>query len=76
MDRLSHLNFSFSVSKNKLRSEGARILAEALNVNTSMTYLDVSSNYIGMDENYNSDMTGVKAIADALSVSTSMTSLK
>ena len=64
-------------------AKGAKYLAEALNVNSSMTSVDLSSNELcgikvypnGHSEGtYNP--TGIKAIADALSVSSSMTSLK
>ena len=51
MDRLSHLNFTFSVADNDLGAEGAKYLAEALDVNTSMNKLNVLSNSIG-DEGY------------------------
>ena len=83
MDRLSHSNFAFSVANNGLGPEGAKILAEALHVNSSMTSVNLSSNGIcGLyEDNYGTirgsyDAAGVKAIADALSVSTSMNSLK
>ena len=42
MDRLSHLNFAFSVSKNYLRGEGAKILADMLSVNSSMNKLKIN----------------------------------
>ena len=80
MDRLSHLNFAFSVSKNELRPEGAKILTEALHVNSSMTFLDVSSNeltkgkHLGFGD-YETAMMGIQAIADSLSVSSSLKSL-
>ena len=51
MDRLSYLNFAFSVAENQLRPEGAKILAEMLRVSTSMNKLNVLSNSIG-DEGY------------------------
>ena len=72
MDRLSYLNFAFSVAENQLGPEGAKFLADALHVSTSMAFMDLSSNCLcGIDK-----ATGIKAIADALSVSTSMNSLK
>ena len=69
----------FSIASNFLRAEGAKYLAEALNVNSSMTSVDLSSNELcGIDEDGDGefDATGIKAIADALSVSSSMNSLK
>ena len=67
---------SFSIAKNYMGAEGAKYLAEALNVNSSMNSLDISSNRIGFDNSGHTSMTGIKAIADALSVSTSLNSLK
>ena len=69
----------FSVANNKFGVEGAKLLAEALHVNSSMKNLNLADNdlcgakykYIGGTY----DPAGIKAIADALSVSTSMTSL-
>ena len=57
MDRLSHLIFVFSVANNDLGPEGAKFLAEALNVNTSMNKLNVLSNSIGAE--------GGQALVDA-----------
>ena len=61
---------------------GVKAIAEALNVNSSMTSVNLANNNLS-ELHYDStlrrnvtDMTGVKAIADALSVSSSMTSLK
>ena len=68
MDRLSHSNFAFSVANNGLGPEGAKILAEALHVNTSITKLNLCNNGIGKD--------GAVALAKALEVNASMTSLK
>ena len=79
MDRLSHFDFACSLAHNGLQAEGAKYLAEALNVNSSMTFVDLSSNCLcGIDEDGDGeyDSTGIKAIAEALSVSSSMTSLK
>ena len=80
MDRLSHSNFAFSVAYNGLGPEGAKILAEALHVNSSMTFVDLSSNSLGGYYNdygnFVSELSGIKAIAGALSVSTSLNSLK
>ena len=61
---------------------GVKAIADALSVNSSMTFLDLSSNWLtgkkwnGYDWVTAGDMTGIKAIADALSVSSSMNSLK
>ena len=79
MDRLSHLNFTFSVADNGLGPEGAKILADMLSVSSSMTFLNLSSNCLYGINKYGDgtyDATGIKAIADALSVSSSMNSLK
>ena len=43
------MNFGFSVSKNHLRPEGAKILAEALHVNSSLTFLNIAGNSIGKE---------------------------
>ena len=51
MDRLSHLNFTFSVADNDLNVDAAKFLARALRVSTSMNKLNVLSNSIG-DEGY------------------------
>ena len=70
--------FVFSVSRHALGSEGAKYLAEALNVNTSMKSLNLAKTGLcGIWSNVGTyDATGIKALADALSVSSSMTSLK
>ena len=39
MDQLSHMPFALSVANNALQAEGAKYLAEALNVNT-MNFLE------------------------------------
>ena len=41
----------FSIASNFLRAEGAKYLAEALNVNSSMNKLNILGNFIG-DEGY------------------------
>ena len=76
------MNFAFSVANNELGPKGAKILADMLHVNTSMTSMDLSCNQLcglymkyGRIEGIFHD-TGIKAIAEALSVSSSMTSLK
>ena len=77
MDRLSPLNFAFSIADNKIGPEGAKFLAEMLTVSTSMTSVNLADNALCViqygEGTY--DATGIKAIADALSVSSSMTSL-
>ena len=78
MDRLSYLNFVFSVADNELGPEGAKILAEMLRVSSSMTSVNLAINQLcGLDEYGRGtyDATGIKAIADALSVSSSMNKL-
>ena len=57
MDRLSHLNFVFSVADNGLGPEGAKILAEALHVNSSMNKLNILLNSMGTK--------GARALVDA-----------
>ena len=49
MDRLSHFDFACSLAHNGLQAEGAKYLAEALNVNSSMKKLNVLSNLIGTE---------------------------
>ena len=73
------MHLLFSIAGNFLKAEDAKFLAEALHVNSSMTFLDLSSNKLTRfwnGSNWVTDMTGIKAIADALSVSSSMNSLK
>ena len=66
MDRLSRLNFAFSVANNELGPKGAKILADMLHVNSSsMTFLDLSSNKLcgvsGSAGQYGTyDTTGIK----------------
>ena len=70
------------LSKKNLGPVDAKLIARELTtgyVSTSMTSVDLSSNFLcGIDKYGNGkyDATGIKAIADALSVSTSMKSLK
>ena len=71
MDRLSHLNFAFSVARNGLGPEGAKILAEALHVNSSMTSVNLANNKIAGIRGE----PGVKAIANAICQSTSLLSI-
>ena len=56
----------FSVARNGLGPEGAKILAEMLRVSTSMTFVDLSGNVL--------EAKGAKALSPALR-STSLTSL-
>ena len=39
MDRLSYLNFAFSVAENQLGPDGAKYVAEMLSVSSSMNSL-------------------------------------
>ena len=49
MDRLSHMPFVLSIANNEILAEGANYLAEALNVNTSMTQLAIWDSNIGVE---------------------------
>ena len=86
MDRLSHLNFVFSVSKNDLHPEGAKFLAEALHVNSSMKKIKVGECELPIDvlkTGVEVDLSGQDLrvedaiiIAACINVNSSMTSLK
>ena len=54
---------------------GLIALSEALKVNASLTSADLSSNNLGLDQNYDPDSTGIEAIAAALNVNASITNL-
>ena len=49
MDQLSRLNFAFSVANNELGPKGAKILADMLHVNSSMTKLNIWDSNIGVE---------------------------
>ena len=65
----------FDISANSLCAEGGKILAEALKGNNVMQELNISSNDLGYDSNYKSDMSGVIAISDAIPTMGALTSL-
>ena len=56
----------FDISKNRLFAAGGKALAGALKGNNVMQELNISSNYLGCDSNYDIDMSGVGAISDAI----------
>ena len=56
----------FDVSKNRFRAAGGKALAGALKGNSVMQELNISSNDLGYNSNYNSDMSGIIAISDAI----------
>ena len=51
------------------------MLAEALKDNNVMQELNISSNDLGRDSNYDSDMSGISAISDAIPTMGALTSL-
>jgi hypothetical protein len=55
-----------SLKSNRLRADGGKALAEGLKGNTVITELDISSNDLGEDSNYEPDMSGVIALADVI----------
>jgi hypothetical protein len=55
-----------SLKSNDLRASGGKALAEGLKGNTVITKLDISSINLGIDSNYDQDMSGVVALADAI----------
>jgi hypothetical protein len=62
MVALSH----FDISKNSLKAEGGRLLAEALKGNQVITKLNIASNTLGYDSDGRANMSGVTALADAM----------
>jgi hypothetical protein len=64
-----------SVQSNDLHADGGKALAKGLKGNTVITELDISSNYLGLDFDYEPDMSGVIALADAIPDMRAMTSL-
>jgi hypothetical protein len=54
------------VQSNDLHADGGKALAKGLKGNTVITELDISSNYWGLDSDYEPDMSGVIALADAI----------
>jgi hypothetical protein len=55
-----------SLKSNRLRADGGKALTEGLKGNTVITELDISSNDLGEDSNYDQDMSGVIALADVI----------
>ena len=60
---------------NAIRAEGGKALAEALKDNQVMQELNISSNKLGENSSYDSDMSGVIAISDAIPTMGALTSL-
>ena len=57
---------SLNVLNNKLFADGGKALADALKGNQVMKVIDISSNELGYDAHYNSDLSGVIAIGTAV----------
>jgi hypothetical protein len=57
---------ALSVQSNDLHAGGGKALTKGLKGNTVITELDISSNYLGLDSDYEPDMSGVIALADAI----------
>jgi Ran GTPase-activating protein (RanGAP) involved in mRNA processing and transport len=55
-----------SLKSNDLRTDGGKALAEGLKGNNVITELDISSNQLCLDSNYEPDMSGVVALANAV----------
>jgi Ran GTPase-activating protein (RanGAP) involved in mRNA processing and transport len=55
-----------SLKSNNLHADGGKALAEGLKGNSVITELDIPSNYLGVDSDYEPDMSGVIALADAI----------
>jgi hypothetical protein len=66
---------SLDISRNKLRVEGTKLLAKALESNQTMTLLNISSNTMTFDGKKSGDMSGVAALADVLPGMGAMSSL-
>jgi hypothetical protein len=56
----------FDISKNSIRAEGGKALAEALKGNQVIIELNMSSNHLGLNIGFGSDMSGVTALADVI----------
>ena len=67
----------FDMSRNNIRAEGGKVLAEALKGNQVMTELNIAENRLGFKaEGYEkADMSGVVAISDAIPTMGALTSL-
>ena len=66
----------FNIGQNFFCAEGGKAIAEALKNNQIMTELDISSNdYLSVDANDESDMSGVIAISNTIPTMGSLTSL-
>jgi hypothetical protein len=55
-----------SLKSNRLCADGGKALAKGLKGNTVITELDISSNDLGENSDYEPDMSGVIALADAI----------
>jgi hypothetical protein len=55
-----------SLKSNYLSADGGILLAEGLKGNSVITELDISSNYLGVDSDYEPEMSGVIALADVI----------
>jgi hypothetical protein len=55
-----------SLKSNNLNADGGKALAEGLKGNTVITELDISGNALGVNSNFDQDMSGVIALADAI----------
>eukprot|EP00935_MAST-01C_sp_MAST-1C-sp1_P001580 g1580.t1 len=65
----------FDISKNEIRAEGGKALAEALKNNQVMTELNISDNLLSRNTGRNADLSGVIAIGDAIPTMGALTSL-
>ena len=55
-----------SLESNNLRAAGGKALAEGLKGNQAITELNISSNNLGYNSNYEADASGVIALADVI----------
>jgi Ran GTPase-activating protein (RanGAP) involved in mRNA processing and transport len=67
----------FDISKNNIRAEGGKVLAEALKCNHVLTAINISSNNLAYmaEGTWVGDMSGIIAIADAIPDMRALTSL-
>jgi hypothetical protein len=66
---------SLNLASNKLCADGGKALAKGLKGNTVITELDISSNNLDENSDYEPDMSGVIALADAIPDMRALTSL-
>jgi hypothetical protein len=64
-----------SLKSNGFWADGGKALAKGLKGNTVVTELDISSNHLGVNSDYEPDVSGVIALADAIPYMEAMTVL-